>query len=265
MKKKIEYILKTNLDNAFAYEKLLDIFFTIGEFPIYKVPVIKESLVYRSRQNDKQNFIDFNELSYPPKKIIKGFGRINKPFQATFYGSDSYKTTITELMPNWFLSYKKGDLISITTSLWTVKQSLSVAMIPDFYNERMQNFIKIAKIESIPDDQLMLLGFINQIFRENAFYNKRIYKITCAFCNTIYSYFEKIGEEIDGILYTSAQDETGWNIALKPSIIDSEKLILKDISKQFFRKINSTPEYDNSIDSIKPKYIDYQNKKIGWK
>ena len=110
----------------------------------------------------------------------------------------------------------------------------------------------------------MFLGFINQLFNENTFYNKRIYKITSAYCNAIKLYFDSSNERIDGILYTSAQDKNGWNVALEPHVMENEMIRFENAFKHFIKKIDSTPSYDNKIKPQAPKEIDYQNKKIIW-
>jgi len=265
MKDTIRHILSINLDDEFAYQRLLELFLNVKTFPVYNVPIVKEkSTIYRTRQNLYGDFTDFSDLSYPPSELIKDFGRVNKPFQSVFYGSDSFETTMTELMPNWFLGNSAGDIITLTTSSWVVQENLNVIIIPDFRNERMNEIIKIAKIREIHDEQLMFLGFINQIFSENSFYSKKIYKITSAYCNAIKLFFERENEKIDGILYTSAQDKRGWNLALESHVIDKELIKFKYAIKQFINKFDSTPSYNNFIEPQPPKSIDFKNKKINW-
>ena len=265
MKNTIRHILGINLDDEFAYQRLLELFINVKTFPVYKVPVVKgESIIYRTRQNLNGDFTDFSDLSNPPSELIKDYGRVNKPFQSVFYGSDSFETTMTELMPNWFIENSKGDIITLTTSSWSVEEKLNVIIIPDFRNERMDEIIKIAKIREIHDEQLIFLGFINQLFNENSFYNKRIYKITSAYCNAIKLFFDRENEKIDGILYTSAQDKNGWNLALEPHVIYKEMIKFKFAIKQFINKTDSTPSYNNFIEPQAPKSIDFKNKKIIW-
>ena len=265
MKDTIRHILSVNLDDEFAYQRLLELFLNVKTFTVYSGPFVREkSTIYRTRQNLYSDFTNFSDLSYPPSELIKDFGRVNRPFQSVFYGSDSYNTTLTELMPNWFLGNSSGDIITLTTSSWLVQKSLNILLIPDFRNERMKEMIEFAKIREIHDEQLMFLGFINQMFSENSFYNKRIYKITSAYCNAIKLLFESKNEKIDGILYTSAQDKTGWNLALEPHVLDNELIKFKYAIKQFINKIDSTPSYNNFIEPQTPKSIDYKNKKINW-
>lgn len=265
MKNTIRHILEINLDDEFAYQRLLELFLNVKTFPVYKVPVVKEkSTIFRTRQNLAGDFTDFSDLSNPPSELIKDFGRVNKPFQSVFYGSDSFETTMTELMPNWFLGNSKGDIITLTTTSWSVEENLNIIIIPDFRNKRMEEIIEIAKIREIHDEQLMFLGFINQLFSENSFYNKRVYKITSAYCNAIKMFFDRENEKIDGILYTSAQDKKGWNLALEPHTVELGMIKFKYAIKQFINKVDSTPSYNNFIEPQSPKSIDFINKKIIW-
>lgn len=266
MKNTIRHILGINLDDKFAYQRLLELFLNVKTFPVYKVPIVKgKSTIFRTRQNLEGDFTDFSDLSNPPTELIKDFGRVNKTFQSVFYGSDSFETTITELMPNWFLENSKGDIITLTKISWSAEENLNIIVIPDFRNERMDEIIKIEKIRKIHDEQLMFLGFINQLFNENSFYNKRIYKITSACCNAIKLFLDGENEKIDGILYTSAQDKNGLNLALEPQTVDQEMIKFKFAIKQFKNKVDSTPSYNNFIEPQPPKSIDFINKKLIWK
>jgi hypothetical protein len=265
MKGIISNIININLDDEYAYEKLLDIFLKTRPFPVYTIPIEKEkNFIYRTRENDKRDFIDFSELSNPPIKNVTNFGRANKPFQSVFYGSDSWKTNITELMPNWFLDKNTGDKITITITKWKVVENLNVIIIPDFKNEKMSEIIKRIKTLEILDEELMFLSFINQIFNENTFYNKRIYKITSAFCNALIIYFSSLGMKIDGVLYTSAQDNNGWNLALESHVVENKMIVLDRAMKQVIEKMNSIPVYNNFQEPEFAKRIDFKNKKILW-
>lgn len=265
MKDKLELLTCVNLDESIAYERLLEIFLSLEKLPIYTVPILKGSMTYRSRQNEViQNFNSFAELSYPPLETIKFFNRANRPFQNSFYSSDSWETNITELMPNWFWNIPSGEVISVTCGHWEIVENLSIVMIPDFKNKKMEPFIEKAGISQLDSESLMLLGYINQIFSEDSFVNKNIYKITSAFCNTVRTFFNRTNVHFDGILYTSAQDKTGYNLALNPIVIDERKVILKNVIKHFIYKSDNAPTYDNHIPPIKPLRIDFDNERLIW-
>lgn len=264
MKNAIKHILDINLDDEFAYQRILEIFLNMT-FPIYIVPIVKnKSKIYRTRQNINGNFSSFSELSFPPSEFVLDFGRINKPFQSVFYASDSWETTVTELMPNWFFDKIAGDIITLTTASWEIIENLNVVIIPDFNNKGMDEFNKVANYNEISDEQLMLLGFINQLFYENSFYNKRIYKITSAFCNAIKFFFKNKNKQIDGILYTSAQNRESWNVALEPHTIVKKMIKFDNVVKHFITKIDSSPRYSNIIEPEISKKIDFNNEIIIW-
>jgi len=265
MKEKLELIRNVKLEEPIAYEKLLELFFSLEHLPSYTVPLVKGSIAYRSRQNENPtNFCTFKDLSYPPVDCVKYFSRANKPFQNLFYCSDSWETNFTELMPNWFWNIPPGDVIAVTCGKWEVVENLKIVIIPDLNNPNMKLFNEKAAIKQLGDEDLMLLSFINRIFKENTILDKNVYKITCAFSNVIRTYYNQKKIPIDGILYTSAQDKVGFNLAINTNAIDSKKIVLRDVSKHFITKRDNIPTYDNCISPIMPLKIDFQNEKIIW-
>lgn len=265
MKEKLELIRSVKLDEPISYERLLELFFSIENLPSYIVPLVKGSIVYRSRQNENStNYCTFKDLSYPPLDCVKYFSRVNKPFQNLFYCSDSWETNLTEFMPNWFWNIPSGDVIAVTCGKWEVAENLKIVVIPDFNNPKMKLFNEKAEIKKLGDESLMLLSFINNIFNENSMLDKNVYKITCAFSNVIRTYYSQRKIPIDGILYTSAQDKIGFNLAINTDVINSKKIILRDLTKHFITKRDNIPTYDNCISPIKPLKIDFENEKINW-
>ena len=63
-------------------------------------------------------------------------------------------------------------------------------------------------------------GYINTFFRTQGFYQPNIYKFTSAFCNALLHNSRIMRENIDGILYTSLQDTSGWNLAISSKFVD---------------------------------------------
>lgn len=264
MKDLISSILNINLYDEYAYESLLNLFLTTKPFPVYTIRLKKDSFVFRTRENKGIKFKDFHELANPPINSVTAFGRANKPYQTVFYCSDSFETTITELMPNWFLDKKVAEKFSVTISGWKVIDNLKVVIIPNFKNEKMKKLLELIVTKGLTDDELMFISFINQLFSENSFNNKLIYKVTSAYCNALRIYFNSIGVKIDGLLYTSAQDSTGWNLALEPDVLIEGKIIIKNVFEQEIEKMDSFPRYNNFCKPIVPKEINYINKKIIW-
>ncbi len=72
--------------------------------------------------------------------------------------------------------------------------------------------------------------YIGEKFAEIATENEDIYKITSAYSNLITE-----GDDIDGILFPSvAFGNRGYNLALKPKVIDDQKIRLIAVSKNTF-------------------------------
>ena len=102
---------------------------------------------------------------------------------------------------------------------------LHVILIPNPLNERMNNIFK--KIDKLIKSRYELdyWSYINTFFCPRVSNNKNIYKISSAYCNALLKLSENNGHNIDGILYTSVQDGSGYNITLFPNVVN-EKLFL---------------------------------------
>jgi len=263
------FVSKINFESETAYDELFRGFTQGFNMPIIFVPIKKESFGYRSRNNlNGKDFCHFNELSYPDKKFITKYSRANKPGQQVFYSSDDFETNITELMPYWSKDLKIGDTFAITTGQWGFKKEIYVSVIPDFTNVRLKtlldNILDLKRGTTVWE----YWEYINSFFRAQGFYQPSIYKFTSAFCNALIHNSQVIDEKVNGILYTSIQNTSGWNLAILPKFVD-ENLELKSVFKLFLRKQGSTngkPKYDNFLtpDPVLPKKLDFSSHKIIW-
>jgi len=264
----IKQILTTNLDGLSAYDELLYLFNSFKKFPFFIIPINPNQEIYRSRYNvineSKKEYSEFKDFLLKDSDKVIDFGRLNKPFQSVLYVSESIKTTISELMPNWFTEVGARELINVTTGEFKINEILKVIVIPDFKNRKMNKLINKAKIKEETDDDKYFLSFINMIFRDNSLYNSKTYIVTAAFANTLRTYCYNKSIRFDGILYTSAQDRKGYNVALEPHVIDNHMIRLKKITKEIIRKIDSSPKYITQCKTIKPKSLDFLNNKIIW-
>lgn len=257
------------LDSEFAYDELFKKFTQDIGMPLISVPLKQNSYSYRSRNNiNNENFLNFSDLTYPLQKYVSRYSRANKPGQQIFYSSDNIDTNITELMPYWSKDLEIGDKFSITVGKWIFKKEINVAIIPDFSNERMMEFLN--KLPSLKDGtpEWEYWEFINTFFRVQGFYQPNIYKFTSAFCNALIKNSQIFGASIDGIMYTSVKDPSGWNLAISPKFVD-ENMELSKVFKLFLSKtgiVNGKPLYNNfqTPDPILPKMLDFDLKKIIW-
>lgn len=265
------YISKINLESETAYEEIFCAFTQGFNMPIIFFPLKKESICYRSRNNkDEKDYENFSDLSYPDKKYILDYSRANKPLQQVFYCSDSFGTTLTELLPSWSKDFEIGESFAVTIGEWNFTSEITVACIPDFDNVRLMKLL-YNKIDFKNDTSLMKYWeFINTFFRAQGLHQPNVYKFTSAFCNALMSNAQVKGVNIDGIMYTSIQDLTlqGWNLAISPKFVD-DNLKLNKVSKFILRKSdykNGMPTYDNNLnpEPVFAKILDYKSEKILW-
>ena len=263
------FVSKIDLDSEAAYDELFKGFTQEFDMPIIFIPIKKESYCLRSRNNKAgKDFEDFRDLIYPDKIYITKYSRANKPGQQVFYRSDNIETNITELMPYWSKDMKSGETFAITVSRWIFNEQVYVVCIPDYSNARLMTMLE-NKIDLKSDPVLReYWEYINLFFRAQGFYQPNVYKFTSAYCNALIHNSQVIKENVDGILYTSIQDSTGWNLAISPKFVD-KNLELESVLKIYLRKRghkNGKPVYDNFLnpEPIFPKKLDFESHRIIW-
>lgn len=262
-----KYVSQIDLGTEEAYDILFEAFTQRFPMSMMWFPIKKESCVFRSRNNIfNKDFYQYSDLSYPPSKDIKKYSRANKPNQQVFYASDNYATNLTELLPFWSQNISTGKSFSVTTGIWGLSKSIIVSVIPDVSNERMIPFIE--KISELKHNSIIqnYWSYINSFFRTQGFYEQNVYKFTSAFCNALIHNIKQSGNLVDGVLYTSVQDPSGWNIAISPEAFDSI-FFLKDVVKHFIQMEgfkNGKPVYNNFRGDVIPHKLDRSLKKIIW-
>ena len=263
----IEFIKEIDLSSDDAYNLLLDIFTTKYPMPFLTVPIKAKSVICRSRQNrSDSNFTDFKDLSYPPKEVIKEYSRANKPFEQIFYASDDYPTNFIELLPYWSSLVDEGDAIAVTIGFWQLDVDILVGIIPDLENKSLMTFINDSQFSKEFHINIDDWNEINRYFKGQGFYDNNIYKISSAYCKAVIKNIESLGDNAQGVLYTSAQNAKGWNLALNPQLVD-EHLHLVRVVKQIIRRNkdeNGKPSYDNFQTPLIAKELDQVNFKILW-
>ncbi len=261
--KNIVESIDLNLEEA--YDQLFNVFTTYCVIPTLTVPLKTKSFVFRSRPNENNiDFAHYSQISYPDSSIVIDYSRANRPHQSMFYASDYFPTTLLELLPR-FEDYSIEDRFVMTTGKWVVQSDLHVILIPNPLNERMNNIFK--KIDKLIKSRYELdyWSYINTFFCARVSNNKNIYKISSAYCNALLKLSENNGHNIDGILYTSVQDGSGYNITLFPNVVN-EKLFLQDVVKNFIRR-NKTPtgkyEFNNYETPIRA-LLENETQTIKW-
>lgn len=262
----ISLINEVDLKSNYAYEHLFSIFSNNYDIPYYTYIIKKgKTSLFRARKNDNlNNYLNFNDLSYPPSHIIKDYSRANKPLQNLFYCSLEWDIALVELKLLELKNLSNEGIFAVTIGEWILHEDLNVIIIPDFRSKAMENLITTMKSEH-NNSQIKTFQYLNSIFREEATYNPNIYKITSALCNAIKYEIERKGEKIDGILYTSVIDGNGINLALSPNVVFEKKIILNSVCKQFFIKTYyRRPIINNFIEPIFAHSLDYENEIINW-
>ncbi len=262
-----EFINKIDLQTPQAYDLLFEAFTEQFPMPILTTLIKAKNFMFRIRQNvTSLDFQTFEDLSYPPAECVNSYSRANRPQQQVFYASDNFATTLAEMMPYWSKGFDVGDIFPMTSGMWELEQDLLVTIIPDLVNQRlMEQLAKSSASRAIAAD-LNYWNYINTFFHGQGFNDNRFYKVTSAFCNSLIQNATTFGEKIGGVLYTSAQDPTGWNLALAPTVADN-CLTLIHVAKHFIRKgkrSNGKPSYDNYIKAVVAKSLDYRNRQIKW-
>lgn len=268
MKKSVkEFINEIDLSSDEAYNQLLDIFTKKYPMPVLTVPIKANSVMCRSRQNlTESNFTDFKDLSYPPTEVIKEYSRANIPFEQMFYASDGYETNLTELLPYWSSLVDEGDSIAVTIGFWQLDIDILVGIIPDLENKNLMNFISESQFSKEFYRNIDDWGEINKYFRGQGFFDKNIYKFSSAYCKAVIENIKLLGDNAQGVLYTSVQNADGWNLALNPKLVD-EHLHLVRVGKQLIRRNrdeNGRPSYDNFQTPRIARELDQENHKIIW-
>lgn len=251
--------------SSFIYDELFCYFLTL-EIPVYIYRLTKGYSFYRARKNENfTNFEDLSELYSPPKNLVKNYSRANTPFQSVLYVSDTWQTNLAESKPFLLNGLAIGDVIWITQAKWKQLQDFNLIILPDFENPKMKKFIN-KFVSKLSENQIRFFTFINSFFSKPinpTSDDSKTYQLTSAFCNALWAGSVRSNNPIDGIIYTSVEHRSGFNLVLNPSLIEQNKIVVETIVKHFLRKSSKT-SFDNFIKPNKPKNIDFEKNKIEW-
>lgn len=277
----LDFLVAKKSDSSF--ESYISIKNAINEFsiPYPAVSVPKGKLLFRSRLhlNNEEFFSSIHDLGHI-KSIdkIKDFGRANEPNQSIFYCTDnryvaSFETSrITR-------ENIDCDFEVMTTGVWQVQEDLRVGQIVSNntihgLNKTMDglqtSFLEL--VDKFKNEHtkhnLDVLNLFSQEFTRDAKGDKRNYFISCAFANYIYDQYGydthlKAQSNPAGVLYPSViYRAAGMNIAIKPEIINKEKIKLVGAVRTTMTKTGENEFSDT--DKIETKNINYQTSEIGW-
>jgi hypothetical protein len=263
----VEKCKKVDLTSVNSFEQLYHLFTSHSAIPSFILPLKEEGFVVRSRMiSSGKVFTKVTDFMNPPVSCVTEYSRANKPGQSLFYCADNYTTTYAELMPVWLSNVAIGQEFNVALSFWRNEKPLSVAIIPDSNNPRLEEYFRVVQSIKLTKEELLYWDYINSYFSAQGFHNKSVYKFTAAYCNAIFDLSRHNNSPIDGILYTSVQDRVGWNIVLSPASAN-RCLHLTDISQHHFMRLpdnGNMPQYQETYKPNTPKSIDATNDIIIW-
>lgn len=246
------------------YKELYNYFYNYSDFEILITPLSLGFNTVRIRDyNHISEIKNKDDLKYPPTS--KSFSRIGKPDQIWFYLSDDIKASFAEMLPAWFYNKKLGETIKIIVSHWHIRQKIRVVIIPDLLN--INEVCKHLDLSGFKK-QIPFWNFICQKYRTSTLEDQNIYQFTSAFANSLVDRSNIEGNGIDGIFYPSVQFPIKSNIALKPSVVDSEKIILSSLGRMKVRKgcitdYNGLPNYETACE-FEQGYYEPNKDLISW-
>lgn len=251
----------------FSDRKYDDLYIYFLKYCGFQILSTRLSLGYDTyRIRDYQDLLEINtkeNVKYPPSSHF--FSRIGKPNQIWFYVSDDYSASLAEMLPNWYTKIIPGEDIKIILSTWHIRHNISVLIIPDLKN--INEVCKRLDLSEYYHNQ-DFWSFICKKFRTTTFEDKNIYEFTAAFANALMDRAKMEVKNIDGIFYPSIQYPLKSNIALLPSCVDDEKIVIRNLFKAEFNKrnilnSNGTPTYKQKSDFELGSY-DPEKDMISW-
>ena len=266
IKRRIEFLKNTDLKKA-SIEYLKEYLFDLLEpYTSATISVGDNTSVFRARKNNGNAlFESVNELWYPPRSIIKQYGRANNIGQTLFYCAADEAIAILELRP------AINDIITILECKFT--SSKTPILIPlGIYELTKEYGVKIAG-PSI-DHECEIKSWLNNNesnYKKNSLIGKFItdefkkvinqgnddeYKMIVAISELLFSF-----EGIDGITYPSiASGLINANLALLPQAVDS---MCKPVACQVVKVIEQTGDSTFKVAGQKAKAIESSGR-IEW-
>ncbi len=248
-----------------VYEKLFSYFSSLEKFTIcnYRLPAGYN--FYRGRKNERfENFKKITDLYAPPFKVVKNYSRANIPFQSMLYVSDMPETNLAELKLFLSTPLDIGDIIEVTQVQFEQIEDLKIVIVPDSQNARMSKLVK-GFTSGLPENQIVFWNYINHFFRKpiNPINdNTKTYQVTSAFCNAMWAESCRNKKDLDGILYTSVEYTSGFNLVLAPDLIQKNKIVARRVFKTCLKK---TAEQElTQIGIIPSTSIDLVKNQIKW-
>lgn len=253
---KIENFMKIYRDDNhdLLYEKTMyelpnvrfnSIFTNINKLPLNRV-----------RLNGEKNipFYETKDIYYAPFKNVFSYGRVNKPGQSMFYCSEFSTICDLELLHDYLHKHKNniGHEEFATYSEWSIQKNLNLLVLAIAPSHReISNGLKIRNdyfkfVKSEPAATRKTYSNFYALTRN--FFLKKAKKDISVYvvCSAIANYFTLQFPSIDGLIYPTVQGNTGYNIVLRPHVIDNKSILPK--KEVIMKKWIVTDEHQMTID-----------------
>jgi len=241
----------------------------LDKISVKKIDIqLKNLKLFRIRIHAKNEVNETRDLLYAPQKNITRFGRVNRPGQSMLYCAEQFQICEKELIHDYLLNNEIGYNAFATYTKWEIMQPLNlfVLSIAKSKCEYVNGFnihdlyLNSLKLNS-NDLQQPLKNFYaltNYFFHKNAKNDTAVYIV----CSAIANYVTLCFPYIDGFVYSSVQGILGYNIVLRPHVIDQKKVELTKtvISETWHVEKENTVKIDSSL----KKTGDVENEKINW-
>jgi len=268
----LEQIDATNSHTSYSFIKNILFSLTIP----YPVIPLKQGMKFcrcRLHLQNEKFFYKIEDISYRRDIMnIKVFGRANEPAQGIFYASDKQEISFIEtssiIRNNHLLPFE-----TITMGVWEIHEPINTAIILSNNAIRGKNEVieKLSLEFTLNTNQyghektaphIRFLDFISRCYANG---DSSKYKISSAFSNYVFNkkWNNTIDNElknVDAIVYASAMDPNGINIAIHPRAIDMGKLKLVHCRKSKMSRIEGM--HYSQVDIVDCISID--NKNIIW-
>ncbi|MDA9555665.1 hypothetical protein N9R54_05455 [Pelobium sp.] len=233
-------------------------------------PEIHRLTINRNILGTNLRIKNINLLKYPPKELVKSYGRCNLPNQSVLYASFGQLMIMSEMRP------KVGDLITIST--WKNIDNTPLKITPIFKNQPVNGTINlnsynfnetyIKLLKQHPPNTVKEIDHLTQFIAEA--FSKR-FKMNSNYANYVISaYFSnqilnEYGDQVEAIFYPSVQQSLCFeNLAIKPPIFD-KKYKLNKVQESIVVKSMEDGDGGYFTEGVcETESFDYESSTIHW-
>jgi len=220
----------------------------LKSLPAFKDTFDFEAIIRARPLEEHENFHELiTNYSYNPNVQKIKVGRANYPNEQIFYASKNRCTALAEV--RFIYSNREKEIARYSYGRWDITKPLDLAVVIDVSKVKQHQTTDLYHIAEFIEqcqndykDDSEIGGFV-EIYdyfakkfatpiKEGEEYK---YKTTAAFSKFI---FNRI-PDCDGILYQSVEFPSEFNVALKPSVIDTGKVKLTFAARQTYNKVGN--------------------------